>query len=102
LEELVGEITDESDPSVDEAEVRSIEGGIALSGRLNIDDANDDFDLDLPKDGWDTVGGLVLDLAGGVPAVGDVLTTDRYRLTVTRLDGRRIEEVLVEPREDLV
>jgi CBS domain containing-hemolysin-like protein len=98
LEELVGEITDESDPSLDEDDEQSIEGGIELSGRLNIDDANDEFALDLPKDGWDTVGGLVLDLAGGVPAVGDVLTTEHYRLTVVRMDGRRIEEVRVEPR----
>jgi putative hemolysin len=96
LEELVGEITDESDPVEDDAE-RTLEGGIEMSGRLNIDDANDEFGLSLPKDGWDTVGGLVLDLKGGVPDVGDVLTTERYRLTVTRMDGRRIEEVLVEP-----
>jgi putative hemolysin len=96
LEELVGEITDESDPVEDDAE-RTIGGGIELSGRLNIDDANDEYGLSLPKDGWDTVGGLVLDLKGGVPEVGDVLMTERYRLTVTRMDGRRIEEVLVEP-----
>jgi putative hemolysin len=96
LEELVGEITDESDRIEDVGE-RTVGGGIELSGRLNIDDANDDFGLALPKDGWDTVGGLVLDLKGGVPEVGDVLTTERYRLTVTRMDGRRIEEVLVEP-----
>ncbi len=96
LEELVGEITDESDPVEDDAE-RTTGGGIELSGRLNIDDANDEYGLSLPKDGWDTVGGLVLDLKGGVPEVGDVLTTERYRLTVTRMDGRRIEEVLVEP-----
>jgi len=98
LEELVGEITDESDPAIEDDETeRSIEGGIELSGRLNIDDANDEYGLALPKDGWDTVGGLVLDLAGGVPNVGDVLTTEHYRLTVVRMDGRRIEEVLVEP-----
>jgi CBS domain containing-hemolysin-like protein len=98
LEELVGEITDESDPTVDDDEAeRNLEGGIEISGRLNIDDANDEYGLDLPKDGWDTVGGLVLDLKGGVPEVGDVLLTDRYRLTVVRMDGRRIEEVLVEP-----
>ena len=80
----------------DEGE-RNPEGGIELSGRLNIDDANEEYRLSLPKDGWDTVGGLVLDLRGGVPEVGDVLTTDRYRITVTRMDGRRIEDVLVEP-----
>ena len=99
LEELVGEITDESDPTIDEDddEDHSIEAGIELSGRLNIDDANEAFGLALPKNGWDTVGGLVLDLRGGVPSVGDVLTTEHYRLTVVRMDGRRIEEVLVEP-----
>jgi putative hemolysin len=98
LEELVGEITDESDPSiVIESAGQSLESGVTLSGRLNIDDANDEYALDLPKDGWDTVGGLVLDLVGGVPAVGDVLETRDYRLTVVRMDGRRVEEVLVEP-----
>ena len=101
LEELVGEITDESDPSVDEDdEVQTIEEGLELSGRLNIDDANDEYGLALPKDGWDTVGGLVLDLAGGVPEVGDSFVTEHYRLTVARMDGRRIEEILVEPVAD--
>ncbi len=100
LEELVGEITDESDPTVEvESAAQSIDAGITLSGRLNIDDANLDYGLALPKDGWDTVGGLVLDLAGGVPAVGDVYATHHYRLTVVRMDGRRIEEVLIEPLE---
>ena len=98
LEELVGEITDESDPVVEQDDVeQTIEEGLELSGRLNIDDANEEYGLDLPKDGWDTVGGLVLDLAGGVPSVGDAFVTEQYRLTVVRMDGRRIEEVLVEP-----
>jgi CBS domain containing-hemolysin-like protein len=57
---------------------------------------NNEYHLDLPKDGWDTVGGLVLDLAGGVPAQGDVFEVDDYAMTVVRMDGRRIEEVLIE------
>ncbi|MHB8334946.1 MAG: hemolysin family protein [Acidimicrobiales bacterium] len=99
LEELVGEIADESDPRTTQLVNQSIDAGITLSGRLNIDDANVDFGLALPKDGWDTVGGLVLDLAGGVPEQGDHFETDEYRLTVMRMDGRRIEEVRVEPLE---
>ena len=99
LEELVGEITDESDRPLDE-DVEVIEGtGLVVSGRLNIDDVNNEYDLDLPKDGWDTVGGLVLDLAGGVPAQGDVFEAESYLLTVVRMDGRRIEEVLIEKLE---
>ena len=98
LEELVGEITDESDrPLEDEVEV--LEGaGLVVSGRLNIDDVNNEFHFELPKDGWDTVGGLVLDLAGGVPAHGDVFEIESYTLTVVRMHGRRIEEVLIESR----
>jgi CBS domain containing-hemolysin-like protein len=98
LEELVGEITDESDPTIEEDDdEQTIEQGLELSGRLNIDDANVEYGLALPKEGWDTVGGLVMDLAGGVPDVGDVYSTQHYRLTVLRLDGRRVEEVLVQP-----
>ncbi len=97
LEELVGEITDESDPAEAPVEAdRSPSAGITLSGRLNIADANDEYEFELPRDGWDTVGGLVLDLAGGVPGVGDSFETGHYRLTVLRVHGRRIEEVRVE------
>jgi len=98
IEELVGEITDESDPVEEDDDVeQTIERGLELSGRLNIDDANVEYGLALPKDGWDTIGGLVMDLAGGVPDVGAVFSTKHYRLTVLRLDGRRVEEVLVQP-----
>jgi CBS domain containing-hemolysin-like protein len=100
LEELVGEIADESDvEATSEAPGQLTAAGlVVLSGRANIDDADEEFGLDLPKGGFDTVGGLVLDLAGGVPSEGDVFETEHYRLTVRRVDGRRIEEVSVEPR----
>ena len=99
LEELVGEITDESDVPIDEEATQEDGGQLLLSGRLNIDDVNEEYGLALPKDGWDTLGGLILDLAGGVPDEGDVFELDPYRCTVVRMDGRRIEEVLIERRE---
>ncbi len=98
LEELVGEIADESDPrEALEPEARHAGTALVVKGRLNIDDANVDYGLALPKDGWDTVGGLMMDLAGGVPSEGDAFDVPGYRLTVTRMEGRRIEEVVVEP-----
>lgn len=97
IEELVGDIDDESDAEIEPAvDDNKTDSGLVVSGRLNIDDANDDFGIDLPKDGWDTVGGLVLDLAGGVPNVGDSFVVKNFKLTVLRMDGRRIEDVLVE------
>lgn len=102
LEELVGEITDESDEKVVEEESEDAKrsgGPLTLSGRLNIDDVNEEYHLALPKDGWDTVGGLIMDLAGGVPEAGESFDSEHYRLTVVRMDNRRIEEVLIERRE---
>ncbi len=102
LEELVGEIADESDPEEVEGVTVDLtqEGPLVLSGRLNIDDADEEFGLDLPKGGWDTVGGLIMDLAGGVPSAGQAFDTEHYRLTVRRVDGRRVEEVEVEHLRD--
>jgi CBS domain containing-hemolysin-like protein len=57
---------------------------------------NEEYELDLPTGSWDTVGGLVMDLAGGVPEPGETFDLGPYRLVVQRLDGRRVEEVLVE------
>jgi len=97
IEELVGDIADESDAEPESTvEERDDESELIVSGRLNIDDANDDYGIDLPKGGWDTVGGLVLDAAGGVPSVGDSFVVKNFKLTVLRMDGRRIEDVLVE------
>jgi CBS domain containing-hemolysin-like protein len=100
LEELVGEISDEFDTDEAPVDGHVDDGVIVLSGRVNIDDADELYGLDLPKGGYDTVGGLVLDLAGGVPSEGDVVESDRYRFTVRRVDGRRIEEVAIELHGD--
>jgi hypothetical protein len=105
LEELVGEIDDELTTTRDETETvardradRHPDEPFVVSGRLNVDDVDDDYGVDLPKGGWDTIGGLVLDIAGGVPHEGDVLTGDHYVFRVLRVDGRRIEEVEITPR----
>ncbi|MGC2169475.1 MAG: hemolysin family protein, partial [Acidimicrobiales bacterium] len=51
LEELVGEIIDESDPTDEDDAQRTLGGALELSGRLNIDDANEEYGLDLPTGG---------------------------------------------------
>ncbi|MDE0232908.1 MAG: magnesium/cobalt efflux protein, partial [bacterium] len=44
---------------------------------------------------WDTVGGLVLALAGRVPAVGEVLSTEGVEFLVKEVLGHRVSEVRV-------
>jgi CBS domain containing-hemolysin-like protein len=52
----------------------------------------------LPKGSWDTIGGLLLDLAGGVPEVGEFGDVKGFRLVAEKIDGRRIDRVRIEPR----
>lgn len=98
LEELVGEIADETDP--DEDLIFAEGGGWRVDARLPVDslckvigvDVGDDFE-------GDTVGGLVLGLAERVPEEGEEFGLAPLVMTVTRMQGRRVAEVLVRTTE---
>jgi len=95
IEELVGEIVDEFD--VEDARLQPIAGGgVRVSGGLTIDDANDLLDLDLPEGEFDTISGLVLHQLGRLAATGDSVTVDGARLTVERVQARRIMRVRID------
>ncbi len=96
LEELVGEIVDEFD--VEEPTVeQNPDGSVVLSGRYAVDDVDQLLGAELPHGAWDTVGGLMLDVAGRVPDVGDSVEVDGFRLTALEVRGRRIGRVRIEP-----
>jgi CBS domain containing-hemolysin-like protein len=95
IEELVGEIVDEFD--TEDARVEPIpSGGVRVSGSLTIDDANDLLAVELPEGDYDTVSGLVLSKLGRLAATGDTVEVLGARLTVERVQGRRIMRVRIE------
>jgi CBS domain containing-hemolysin-like protein len=96
LEELVGDIVDEFD--VEEPTVERLgDGSVLVSALYSVDDADELLGAELPHGPWDTVGGLMLDLAGRVPSQGDSVEVDGFRLTAVDVRGRRIERVRIEP-----
>jgi CBS domain containing-hemolysin-like protein len=97
IEELVGEIVDEYD--VEEPMVMELDGGDYLvDARMNVDDFGDLIAVEVPDEEWDTVGGLVLGLAGRVPEEGESFEFDGYVLTAARMQGRRISHVRITSR----
>lgn len=95
LEELVGEIVDE----YDEDELLLEQTGSnhwRVDGRLSVSDLSAAVSVDLPEEEWDTVGGLVLGLAGRVPVEHEQFELDGLILTVERLQGRRVSQVTVQ------
>ncbi len=94
LEELVGEIADETDE--DEIWVEPIsEGHWKVDARLDVEDLESLVGLDLPEGDWDTVAGLVLGLAERVPEPDETFEAGDVELTVARMQGRRVAEVIV-------
>jgi putative hemolysin len=94
LEEIVGEITDEYD--VEEPRVEKLPNGmLRVPGRTPIDEVNEELDVHLPDDEWDTVGGLVFFTLGHVPEEGECVTVDGLEFCAERVQGRRIVSVLI-------
>lgn len=94
LEELVGEIADETDEEEDFIR-RSGNGSWVVDARLAVDELAREANIDLPDDDWDTVGGLVLGLAERIPEVGETFTHEGLTLAVLQMQGRRISQVRV-------
>lgn len=101
LEEIVGEIQDEYDSEEFVMQYISDDEYI-FNARMDLDDINNLMSCHLPTDDNDTLGGLVYNLMGRVPEVGNTLTFDDLSLTVLEVDGRRIVTVKVQrmPQEN--
>ncbi len=94
IEELVGEIVDEFD-SEEPIWETLIGGDVRVHGRMPVDELNDLIDAELPDGDWDTVGGLIFDSLGRVPEIGEVMESCGLKLTVEKMEGRRITRVRV-------
>jgi putative hemolysin len=98
LEELVGEIYDETDRDVVGAR-READGSLVLPGRFPVHDLEDVGVHDMPEGPYATVAGLVLDVLGRVPeAPGDRVTVAGRTIEVLAVNGRAITEVRIGPR----
>lgn len=88
LEEVFGEIRDEHESPAEIVE--SSPGVHDVSAQVHVEDFAERFGLSLERDGFDTVGGLVMSRLGRVPVTGDELDLDGFRLKVQQMDGARV------------
>ena len=94
LEELVGEIADEYDEP--ERLIQRVDATTyRVAGKLPIDQLNAATGLKISNEGYDTVGGWVLDLFGRVPRRAERTETAELQLTVEKVERTRVVEVLV-------
>lgn len=81
IEEIMGEITDEHEET--ERRIRMISPGVFhVDAKTDVDDLNEELELDLPKEGYETVGGLLLTRFGRIPKAGDATALHGVRFEV--------------------
>ncbi len=101
LEEIVGEINDEYD-EVEESQIKQIDESVYLcEARVLLHDLSRQTGLDLDQfedylSDADTLAGLVLEIAGKFPEIGEEIQHAGYRFYVTDADDRRIKTIRIE------
>ena len=102
VEELVGEIEDEYDPTETSEQTETEPGVWTVSGTSRPDEIERATGLELPDGEYDTVAGLVLDRLERLAEEGDSVVVDGVLIEVTGVDGYAIEElqVRVDPDAD--
>jgi CBS domain containing-hemolysin-like protein len=98
VEELVGEVADESDRPADPTTRRRRDGSWLLSGLLRPDEVTELTEVLVPEGHYETLGGLVQTALGRIPRVADTVGLPRgASLRVQRMDGRRVDRVVLVP-----
>jgi len=101
IEEIVGDVRDEHDDAT--PDVVAAGGGWQVSGLLRIDEVAAATGYRAPEGSYETIGGLVLQELGHIPAAGETVeltafepdelsvSPPRWLARVVRMDGRRID-----------
>ncbi len=101
IEEIVGDVRDEHDDAT--PHVVAAGGGWQVSGLLRIDEVAAATGYRAPEGSYETIGGLVLQELGHIPAAGETVELTafdpdqlsapppRWLARVVRMDGRRID-----------
>lgn len=94
VEEVVGEIEDEYDRRMDYYK-RTASGEFLVPGRMEVGRFEEEMGLFLPDGDYSTLGGMLISLAGRIPAAGETFPVPGAEFTVTAASERAVKEMRV-------
>ena len=100
IEELIGEVQDEFDQEAPIVEPGD-DGTFSVDGRARLDYLLETVGLNLPAEGFPTLGGRVFEQLQRRPRVGDEVTLGNFSAQVLEVDGMRIARVLLIPQPEV-
>jgi Hemolysins and related proteins containing CBS domains len=93
LEEIFGEIEDEHD-TVDLVMKKISDNEFILSGRLELDEINENFNLDFPeKENFETLAGFILSHYESIPKINTIINIDHLQFKILKATNTKIELV---------
>ena len=102
LEEIVGEIIDETD-KVEPHIVKLKKGEWRVLGKSEIDEVNQKLQMSIPDSKeYDTFSGYILDQIGRIPSEKEEIPLGDYLVTVNEMEGTRIKEYIVKKQDNLL
>ena len=99
LEEIVGEIEDETDAQEDQFIRKISDQDYFVKALTPIDDFNDYFEANFSEEEFGTIGGLVLQAFGHLPSRNEVTTIENFEFKVINADQRKIHSLRIRPPE---
>lgn len=91
LEQIVGEIEDESDTDDSETHIKKLAANqYTVKALTTIEEFNEAFHCDLSHEEFDTIGGLVMHDFGHLPQRGESVRIERFKFKVLHADNRRV------------
>lgn len=94
LEEIVGDIQDEYDLEVPLIQPQE-DGSLLVDARANVEELEEYYDIEIPQEKFDTVGGYLFHLLGKVPKAGEKIIDNGLVMIVAESDERRIGQVRI-------
>ena len=95
VREIFGPITDEYKPFVRKTEIPQNAEKNEIDGICRLIDLNEQLGTNLHSDMVETIGGYICEKLGSIPKVGQSITADEYKFTVSQMDDKRVAKVLV-------
>ena len=101
LEEIVGEIVDETDISESEDIIQLTDNEFNVSALTEIETFNDRFSSSFEATDFDTIGGIVLNAFGKIPLVNDSIEIQNFHFTVLAANKRQILKLRIKVLESI-
>jgi CBS domain containing-hemolysin-like protein len=94
IEEIVGDIQDEFDNERENV-LEIGDNAYLCDARVDIEDLNEELEVTLPDDDFDTLGGFVFDLFGKIPVRYEKVSYQNMDFIIQEMDGHKIKTVKV-------